>query len=48
MIIANTVKGKGIPFIEGNPGYHNAPMNEDDLERAIAGLRSALNATEVS
>jgi transketolase len=46
MIIANTVKGKGIPFIEGNPGYHNAPMSGDDLDRAIAELESALEATE--
>jgi transketolase len=46
MIIANTVKGKGIPFIEGNPGYHNAPMKDDDLQRAIAGLESALNGVE--
>jgi transketolase len=46
MIIANTVKGKGIPFIEGNPGYHNAPMGSDDLERAIAELESALDAME--
>ena len=47
MIIANTVKGKGISFIEGNPGYHNAPMDEDDLERALAELTSVLNAMEV-
>jgi transketolase len=46
MIVANTVKGKGIPFIEGVPGYHNAPMTEDDLERAISGLESVLNAME--
>lgn len=46
MIIAQTVKGKGIPFIEGDPGYHNAPMKEDDLERAIASLESALTAME--
>ena len=47
IIIANTVKGKGISFIEGNPGYHNAPMDEGDLERAMAELTSVLDAMEV-
>jgi transketolase len=46
MIIATTIKGKGISFIEGNPGYHNAPMNSDDVACAIAELESALNAME--
>lgn len=46
IIVANTVKGKGIPFIEGNPGYHNAPMSDDDLERAVRHLEAELNTTE--
>jgi transketolase len=46
MIIANTVKGKGVSFIEGKPGYHNAPVSQDELERAIGELASALNAME--
>jgi transketolase len=41
MVIANTVKGKGVSFIEGNPSYHNAPMSKTDLERALQDLRSA-------
>jgi transketolase len=48
MIIAHTVKGKGIPFIEGNAGYHNAPMGKDDLEQAIAELESVLHAMEAN
>jgi transketolase len=46
IVIANTVKGKGIRFIEGNPGYHNAPMSKEDLERALHDLTAALNETE--
>ena len=46
MIIANTIKGKGVSFIEGQPGYHNAPVSQDDLECAISELQSTLNAME--
>lgn len=46
IVIANTVKGKGISFIEGNAGYHNAPMSEADLERALHELGAALDGTE--
>jgi transketolase len=46
IVIASTVKGKGVPFIEGDPGYHNAPMSEEDLERALHELTSVLNAME--
>jgi transketolase len=33
-IIAHTVKGKGVSFAENNPGFHNAPLNQDQLEQA--------------
>jgi transketolase len=41
IVIANTIKGKGVSFIEGNPSYHNASMSERDLERALQDLGSA-------
>jgi transketolase len=46
IIIANTVKGKGIPHIEGNAGYHNAPMTEEEFARSVAQLEAAHNAME--
>jgi len=46
MIIANTVKGKGISFIEGQPGYHNAPLDEEQLQRAVSELEAALALAE--
>ncbi len=36
MIIARTVKGKGVPFIEDKNGWHGKPLKEDELARALA------------
>lgn len=38
MIIAKTVKGKGVSFMENNPGWHGKAPNEDELKQAIADL----------
>ena len=46
LIIANTVKGKGVSFIEGQPGFHNAPMDEDQFRRAVEELKTALDVME--
>jgi transketolase len=38
MIIARTVKGKGVSFIEDKNGWHGKPLNREELERALAEL----------
>ena len=38
VIVANTVKGKGVSFIEGQPGFHNAPVTDEQLAAALAEL----------
>lgn len=40
LIIAHTVKGKGISFIEGQPKFHNAQLSEEQIGQAIAELQS--------
>jgi transketolase len=35
-IIARTVKGKGVSFMEGDLEWHYRPPNDDDLRRALA------------
>ena len=46
MILARTVKGKGISFIEGKQGWHGKPLkNGEEMERAIAELEAQLIAT---
>ncbi len=38
MIIARTVKGKGVSFIEDKNGWHGKPLNREELSRALAEL----------
>lgn len=37
-IIANTIKGKGVSFMENNAGWHGKAPSEEDYKRAIAEL----------
>ena len=37
-IIANTIKGKGISFIENNPSWHNHSLNKEQFEIAYKEL----------
>ena len=37
-IVANTIKGKGVSFMENNAGWHGKAPNKEDFERAYAEL----------
>lgn len=37
-IIANTIKGKGISFMENNAGWHGKATNKDEFQRAMKEL----------
>ena len=39
VVIANTVKGKGVTFMENNPDFHGRAPNEQELSDALAELR---------
>ncbi len=39
-IIARTVKGKGVSFMELNPAWHGVAPKPDELERAIKEVRA--------
>ena len=41
MIIANTVKGKGVSYMENNPVYHHIAIDEDQLALALAEVDAA-------
>jgi len=38
VIIASTVKGKGVSFMEGKAAWHGKPLSDDDLAKALAEL----------
>jgi transketolase len=38
MIIARTIKGKGVSFIEDRNGFHGKALSREDLERALSQL----------
>ena len=38
IIIAHTIKGKGVSFMEGKPQWHGKAPNKEELERAIKEL----------
>lgn len=40
VIIANTLKGKGVDFMEHNIGWHAGRLSEEDYKKAVASLRA--------
>lgn len=38
MIIAKTVKGKGVSFLEDKEGWHGKPLPQEDFEKAVKEL----------
>jgi transketolase len=46
LIVAHTIKGKGISFIEGQAAFHNAPFAEQQVADALAELESTLQGLQ--
>lgn len=38
MLIAKTIKGKGVSFLENQEGWHGKALSSEDLERALSQL----------
>ncbi len=38
IIIAHTVKGKGVSFMEDNPEYHSKPLTQEEMELSLAEI----------
>ena len=43
MVVAKTIKGKGISFMENEAGWHGAAPSDSDLERALLDLGGVYN-----
>ena len=39
VLMADTIKGCGVPFIENNLKYHTAPLNEEEMRTALEHLK---------
>ncbi len=39
-IICNTVKGRGVSFLEGEAGFHNAPISDEQYQKAVQELEA--------
>ncbi len=48
MIILNTVKGKGVSFMENNIDFHGVPPNEMEFKLAMKELETAQKALEAT
>ncbi|MBR1974150.1 MAG: transketolase, partial [Candidatus Methanomethylophilaceae archaeon] len=42
VIIMNTVKGKGVSFMENNVGFHGKACNDEELAKAVAELEEVI------
>ncbi len=40
MLICNTIKGKGVSFMEKNLGWHAGALSQEDMEKAIADVEA--------
>ena len=47
VLIAKTVKGKGVSFMENDAGWHGKAPNAEQYERAMAELNAAVKRLEV-
>ena len=43
VILAKTIKGKGIPIAEGKEGYHGKPLNASDAKDTVSFLEKQLH-----
>jgi len=44
MILAQTVKGKGVSFMENKAGWHGKAPNKDELEQALKEIKGRMDA----
>lgn len=47
-LIAHTIKGKGVSFMEGENAYHGVAPTEEELAKALGELDGTLHRAEVS
>jgi transketolase len=46
MIVAKSVKGKGVSFMENNPAWHGAAPKTEEFEKAVAELDAVISSLQ--
>jgi transketolase len=46
IVVAHTVKGKGVSYMENNPVWHGQAPNDAQAEQAYAEIRASLEALQ--
>ena len=46
LVVARTVKGKGVPFLEDKDGLHGKPVGKDELEAALKAVEASLHPVD--
>ena len=46
VLLAKTVKGKGVSYMEDQAGWHGAAPNDEQYEQAMSELRAAMQEVE--
>ncbi|MHB1294981.1 MAG: transketolase [Anaerolineae bacterium] len=46
LIVAHTIKGKGVSYMENQPAFHNASLTVEQIQQAVAELEAAVHITE--
>lgn len=41
MIVAHTIKGKGVSFMENNPKWHSSGLTPEEYSQAMSELKEA-------
>lgn len=47
LVIAHTVKGKGVAFMEGNKVWHHGRLSKDQYNEALEGLKSQADSEDI-
>ena len=42
VIIANTIKGKGVSFMENKPGWHGKSVNDEEFKLALEEIKRGI------
>lgn len=46
VVLAKTIKGKGVSFMENNAGWHGKAPNDEQMEQARAELEATIRELE--